>query len=232
METDQPRRESFDAFADASAGTSPAEESPPQVNDIVEEVPVNWRKKDVPSEGSDSQEPPTTDDATWEQRVREEQAKADDYLSRWQRTQADLSNVKRRNQQEREDYIKRANEEVIRDLLPVLDSFDRALADVPTHLRELPWLEGIILVDRQLRMALLRHGVTPIDAKGVTFDPTQHEAVTHKATTEFPDATVTEELQKGYRLHDRVLRPSLVEVASNPNAEVSGPAGQSTHEEK
>jgi molecular chaperone GrpE len=170
--------------------------------------------------------------AALEQQLREEQAKAEDYLSRWQRSQADLANLRRRNQQEREEYIKRANEEIIRDLLPVLDSFDRALVSIPPELRDVPWLDGIHLVDRQLRMALLRHGVTPIEAKGQLFDPTQHEAVLHKTTSEHPDATVTEELQKGYRLKDRVLRPTLVEVASNPDAELLGPAAQSTHEEK
>jgi len=181
----------------------------------AEDVQVKWRKKDA-GPGDDATAP--ADDAAWEVRYREEQAKADDYLTRLQRAQADLANLRRRNQQEREDYIKRANEELIRDLLPVLDSFDRALASMPEHLRQLTWIDGILLVERQLRMALLRHGVTPIEAQGQKFDPTQHEAVAHKATTEHDDETVVSELQKGYRLHERVLRPSLVEVANNPGS--------------
>jgi molecular chaperone GrpE len=175
---------------------------------------VKWRKKDAPAQGTATET--AVDEAAWEERYRAEQAKADDYMAHWQRSQADLANLRRRSAQEREDTIKRANEELIRDLLPVLDSFDRALASMPDHLRQLTWIDGILLVERQLRMALLRHGVTPIEAQGQRFDPTQHEAVAHKATEEHEDEMVTSELQKGYRLHDRVLRPSLVEVANNP----------------
>jgi molecular chaperone GrpE len=179
------------------------------------DVQVNWNKKGAPAPLGGEQ---AAEDADWEGRYREEQAKADDYLARYQRAQADLANLRRRNQQEREDYIKRANEELIRDMLPVLDSFDRALATVPDHLRQLTWIDGIMLVERQLRMALLRHGVSPIEAQGQKFDPTQHEAIAHKATTEHDDEMITAELQKGYRLHERVLRPSLVEVANNPGS--------------
>jgi molecular chaperone GrpE len=188
------------------------------------DVQVNWSKKGAaaPPGGETS-----ADDASWEARYLEEQAKADDYLGRYQRAQADLANLRRRNQQEREDYIKRANEELIRDLLPVLDSFDRALATMPDHLRELTWIDGIMLVERQLRMALLRHGVSAIEAQGQKFDPTQHEAIAHKATTEHEDEMITAELQKGYRLHERVLRPSLVEVANNPGSGAGAQAGQS-----
>jgi molecular chaperone GrpE len=187
-----------------------------------EDVDVKWRKKGGASEGT--QEPAGEAQSaegeveSWEERYRQEQAKADDYLARWQRTQADLANLRRRAQQEREETIKRSNEELIRDMLPVLDSFDRALASMPDNLRQLTWIDGIVLVERQLRMALLRHGVAAIEAQGQKFDPTQHEAVAHKATTEHADETITAELQKGYRLHDRVLRPSLVEVANNPGA--------------
>jgi molecular chaperone GrpE len=204
------------------------------MNDSAEEVQVKWRKKDDASADAAGQEMPAAsgDEASWEERIREEQARAEDYLSRWQRSQADLANLRRRNQQEREDYIKRANEELIRDLLPVLDSFDGALASMPAHLRELTWIDGIILVDRQLRMALVRHGVTPIEAHDQKFDPTQHEAVTHKMTAEHEDGTITTELRKGYRLHERVLRPSLVEVASNPGSGVADATAQSTVEEK
>jgi molecular chaperone GrpE len=181
-----------------------------------ESVDVKWRKKGDPA-GTPA--PPAAEEAVdWEERYRQEQAKADDYLARWQRSQADLANLRRRAQQEREEYIKRANEELIRDMLPVLDSFDRALASMPENLRQLTWIDGIILVERQLRMALLRHGVSAIEAQGQKFDPTQHEAVAHKATTEHADEMVTAELQKGYRLHERVLRPSLVEVANNPGS--------------
>jgi len=173
-----------------------------------------------------------TDSATWEERLREEQAKAEQYLVNWQRAQADMANYRRRNQQEREEYIKRANEELLRDLLPVLDSFDRALATMPPELRETTWVGGIVAVERQLRMSLVRYGVTPIEAEGQTFDPTQHEAITLKESTEHADDIITAELQRGYKLHDRVLRPTLVEVAKNIGGRATGATTGTTVEEK
>jgi len=209
MEINEPREDNQSDGLSAEANANGA------MGAGQEEVQVKWRKKDsaTPDEGADA-----AGDAAWEERFQAEQAKADTYMANWQRAQADLANLRRRNQQEREDYIKRANEEIIRDLLPVLDSFDRALATMPAELSELTWIEGIKIVERQLRLALLRHGVTPIEAEGQKFDPTQHEAVLHRVTTEHEDEAITTELQKGYRLHDRVLRPSLVEVAKNTGA--------------
>jgi molecular chaperone GrpE len=188
-------------------------------------VQVKWGKKE--NAGSADGGDAASDAATWEERIRVEQSKADTYLANWQRAQADLVNLRRRNQQEREDYIKRANEEIIRDMLPVLDSFDRALASMPPQLRDQTWIDGIVIVERQLRMALLRHGVTPIETESQKFDPTQHEAVAHKVTSEHEDEAIITELQKGYKLHDRVLRPSLVEVAKNTGASASSVSAES-----
>ena len=106
---------------------------------------------------------------------------------------------------------------LIGKLLSVLDDFDRALASVPSDLGELSWVEGIRLVERKLRAVLDSEGLTPIEALGQQFDPNVHEAVLHEETTEHPDNEVTGELQRGYRLRDRVIRPSLVKVANNPN---------------
>jgi molecular chaperone GrpE len=185
-----------------------------------EEVQVKWRKKDDPA-GQEASPNGAAGELAWEERFHEEQSKAESYLASWQRAQADLANLRRRNIQEREDYIKRANEELIRDLLPVLDSFDQGLASIPADLRQQAWVDGIIRVERQLRMALLRHGVTAIEAQGQRFDPTLHEAVVHRETAEHDDEAVTAELRRGYKLHDRVLRPTLVEVAKNSGARVS-----------
>jgi molecular chaperone GrpE len=212
METNQPRGEATGSTPDGAATTD------------QEEVQVKWRKKDDAGQNGGAETSSASDEPTWEERYRGEQTKAETYLGNWQRAQADLANLRRRNQQEREDYIKRANEELIRDLLPVLDSFDQALSSVPAHLREQAWVDGVIRVERQLRMALLRHGVTAIEAEGQRFDPTQHEAVMHKETTEHEDEAVTAELRRGYKLHDRVLRPSMVEVAKNSGAGTSATA--------
>jgi len=108
-----------------------------------------------------------------------------------------------------------SNAILIGRMLAVLDDFDRALESVPADVHE-GWLDGIRLVGRKLQALLEAEGVTPIDAIGQPFDPTFHEAVVHEDTTEYPDNTVIGEVQRGYLLHERVLRPSLVRVANNP----------------
>jgi molecular chaperone GrpE len=141
--------------------------------------------------------------------------RADDNLRNWQRTAADFSNFKRRTEEDRAVVTMTANAILIGRLLSVLDDFDRALASVPEDVHE-GWLDGIRLVERKLQALLEAEGVTPIPAIGQPFDPNLHEAVVHEDTTEHPDNTVIGEVQRGYLLHERVLRPSLVRVANNP----------------
>jgi len=142
-------------------------------------------------------------------------AQADEHLRSWQRAAADLANVRRRSDEEREAMTIFANALLLAKLLPVLDDFDRALESVPADVHE-GWVDGIRLVERKLLAALESEGVTPIEAVGQPFDPNLHEAVVHEATTDHPDNQVIGELQRGYRLRDRVLRPALVRVANNP----------------
>lgn len=140
---------------------------------------------------------------------------ADANLRNWQRTAADFSNYKRRTEEDRRAADLFANAVLLTRLLTVLDDFDRALANVPEDAHE-SWVEGVRLVERKLRSLLEAEGVTPIEAVGQPFDPNLHEAVVHEETTEAPDNTVIGEVQRGYLLHERVLRPSLVRVANNP----------------
>jgi molecular chaperone GrpE len=140
---------------------------------------------------------------------------ADEHLRSWQRTAADFSNYKRRTEEDRRTADLFANAVLLGRLLAVLDDFDRALDNVPDDAHE-SWVEGVRLVERKLRGVLEAEGVTPIEAIGQTFDPNLHEAVVHEETAEAPDNTVIGEVQKGYLLHERVLRPSLVRVANNP----------------
>jgi molecular chaperone GrpE len=104
---------------------------------------------------------------------------------------------------------------LIGKFLTVLDDFDRALESVPADAHD-PWIEGVRLVERKMRSVLESEGVTPIESVGQPFDPNLHEAVVHEPTADHPDNQVIGELQRGYRMHDRVLRPSLVRVANNP----------------
>lgn len=142
---------------------------------------------------------------------------SDEYLHNWQRTAADFANYKRRTDEERNAVGEFGKAVLITKLLGVLDDFDRALESVPEEAHE-GWVEGIRLVERKLRGVLESEGVTQIEALGQPFDPNLHEAVVYEETTEYPDNLVTAELQRGYRLRDRVIRPALVKVANNPTS--------------
>ena len=150
-----------------------------------------------------------------EQALEEARNASDENLRAWQRTSADFSNYKRRVDEERETVIRFSNAVLIGKLLSVLDDFDRALESAPPGADD-AWVEGVQLVERKLRNVLETEGVTPIEATGLPFDPNVHEAVVHEETADYPDNQVIDELQRGYRLHGRVLRPALVRVANNP----------------
>lgn len=187
----------------------------PEATGGLDDVQVLWRKKETATGSAEATAEPATageEAGDWEARFKTEQARADDYFAKWQRAAADLANMRRRHEQERQEYMKQASAMLIAELLPVLDSFDRALASMPPELRELTWIDGIVLVERQLRLVLERAGVKPIEAEGQPFNPTEHEALLHEESDK-PEDTVIGELQKGYKLYDRVLRPALVKVA-------------------
>ncbi|MGH2366419.1 MAG: nucleotide exchange factor GrpE [Chloroflexota bacterium] len=145
--------------------------------------------------------------------VEAERATAAEYLAQWQRTAADFSNFKRRNEQERAEMARLFNASLVGQLLPVLDNFERALAAVPPEMADHAWIAGIGLTEKQLRSALEKEGLSTIAAQGQPFDPTLHEAVAHEVSADHEDDTVIEEFQKGYKLHDRVLRPAMVKVS-------------------
>jgi len=140
---------------------------------------------------------------------------ADENLRALQRTAADFANYRRRVDEERQGLSTFSSALLIGKLLAVLDDFDRALQNVPEDTHE-GWVDGVRLVERKLRSLLEAEGVTQIDALGQPFDPNLHEAVDTEETADHPDNQVIGELQRGYRLGDRVLRPSLVRVANNP----------------
>ena len=150
-----------------------------------------------------------------ERELAETKAKAEEHLYNWQRSAADFSNYKRRTDEERAQLSQFSNAILIGKLLSVLDDFDRALESVPGDAHD-AWIEGVKLVERKLRGVLEAEGVTAIAAVGEPFDPNLHEAVAHEETADHPDNQVIGEVQRGYRLHDRVIRPSLVRVANNP----------------
>jgi molecular chaperone GrpE len=126
------------------------------------------------------------------------------------RTLADFENFRKRSDREKADFFKYSLANVMRDILPVLDNFDRALE----HAEEGDeFHKGVLLIYKQLYDMLQKHGLKPIEESGVSFDPNVHEAVVREETDSVPSHTVVAILQKGYFLHDRLLRPALVKVA-------------------
>ncbi len=153
----------------------------------------------------------TGDAGTSKEALEEEKAKAESYLANWQRTQADFLNYKRRSEQEKAETTKFANSVLMLSLLPVLDDLERALEAVPSELASANWVDGIRLIERKLRSTLEAQGLAEIKVVGEPFDPTLHEAVMQEKGAE---GIVTRELEKGYTLHDRVIRPTKVAVGS------------------
>ena len=145
-------------------------------------------------------------------------------LGNWQRAEADFQNYKRRMEQERSESRRFASAALIINVLPILDDLERALGSLDARLAGLTWFEGIALIHRKLLVLLDNAGVTPIQAEGQQFDPSIHEAVTH---ADGEEGKVLAEVQRGYRLHDRVLRPTMVVVGKG-----NGETKEKTKEEK
>jgi molecular chaperone GrpE len=141
-------------------------------------------------------------------------AERETLLDRLARMQADFENARKRAAREQQDFRDYALAEAIKALLPTLDSFERALQSNTDERSELR--SGVELIYKQLQDALMKLGLRPIPAKGEPFDPRLHEAIEMVETTDVPDHQILEELQRGYKLKDRLLRPAMVKVASNP----------------
>ncbi len=150
------------------------------------------------------------------QALAEETKKAESYLANWQRAQADFINFKRRTEQEREEQNKLANAALLCCVLPILDDMELALNSVPPDAAKPDWMDGIRLIERKLRKTLEAQGLCTVKALGEPFDPRFHEAVRQDKGEE---GKVVQELQKGYMLHDRLLRPAQVVVGSGEEEE-------------
>jgi len=153
------------------------------------------------------------------QALEEARQRLDEKTDRYLRTVAEFDNFKKRTQREREEYIRFANESLLRELLPVLDNFDRALEAARAAAETESVVAGVELIQRELLKALEKFGVTPYSALGQPFDPERHEAVLRVVRPGAPDMTVVEETQRGYLLNGRVLRPAMVVVAVPPDTD-------------
>lgn len=136
-----------------------------------------------------------------------------DLKDRLLRALADFDNFRRRAERDRSDYVQFANVEMVRDLIPILDDFRRAMK---VETADKDYAKGIELIDQRLFETLRKAGLEPIEAAGKPFDPNLHQAVDRVQSDELPDQTVLEEYQSGYNFKGKLLRPAMVRVAVRP----------------
>ncbi|MFQ5945113.1 MAG: nucleotide exchange factor GrpE [Anaerolineae bacterium] len=190
------------------------EEKPVQPAESEAEDALDAADAEVqPAAEAEAQEPLPDDPEALKGLVEKERAKVEEYLDKWRRARADFANFRKRNDREREEMIQFANSVLVNQLLPILDDFERAGATLPGNLSHLTWVDGIFLIHRKLDLTLQAEGLKPIEAIGQAFDPMVHEAVAYEPSEDHDEGTVLAELQRGYTLHDRVIRPALVKVA-------------------
>lgn len=198
------------------------ETTPPEAAEIIEgdvvETAVSNETKGS-NETAVSPEPPAPDseeaaEPTCEELLAAAQAEATKNLDGWMRSQAEFANARKRMDKQRIDIQIRATTDMVTRLLPVIDDFERAFANVPAAISEDSWFEGIEMVNRKVLGILESLNVQAIEAVGKEFDPNLHEAIMQDDSEEYDSGIVTEEMQKGYKIGDRIIRPSLVKVAA------------------
>ncbi len=140
---------------------------------------------------------------------------SDEYLAALQRERAEFLNFRRRTEEARLRDLGLAAEDLLRKVLAIADDFDLAIEQRPESIAADPWFEGVSAIDRKLRVLLESEGVSPIEAApGTPFDPREHEAIANVAGSGRAEGQIVEQLRRGYRLRERVLRPALVAVAN------------------
>lgn len=178
---------------------------------------IRNKKEKMTTNGEDTQNPALDVDHELPQgegaEVERLKAENASYLDRLARLQAEFDNYRKRSVREQQEFREYALTGALKQLLPILDSLDLAAKAETANLDDVR--AGIELIDRQFHDVLTRLGVEPIVAAGQAFDPTQHQAIQMVETNEVPDQQVIDELQRGYRLRERVLRAAMVRVAQN-----------------
>lgn len=154
--------------------------------------------------------------AELEAELEKERNQATDYMKKWQYAQAELVNMRRRHQQERDDLSKFAVAPLAASLLEVLDNFDRAEQSIPAPLQSFTWITGVFYIRRQVEFLLEQQGVERILTDSAGYDPAIHEAITQETHDTVPENQIIAEVQRGYRIHGRLLRPALVRVSQGP----------------
>jgi len=160
--------------------------------------------------------PKSEDPDSLQQKVNQLEQEKEELMNRLVRLQADFDNYRKRTRVEKEELEKQANFNLIQRLLPVIDNLERACQTSGENSEDIR--EGVQMVTRQFKEILEKEGVTPIECPGEPFDPNCHEAVMVEDSSEHPPNTVLDELQKGYKMKDKVLRASMVKVSSDESS--------------
>ena len=181
--------------------------------DLEHELPAGESGEEMDEAGAKGSEPGISAESGERTEVEKLKAERDALLDRLARLQAEFDNARKRAAREQQDFREFAAADVIRNILPVLDSFERALK-APVH-ESGDFRSGIELMYRQFQDVLQKLGVQPVPTKGQPFDPRVHEAIEMVDTSEAEDHQVLDELQRGYKYKDRLLRPAMVRVARN-----------------
>jgi molecular chaperone GrpE len=155
----------------------------------------------------------------WEAQLKKKEEENKELYDRWLRLSAELENYKKRMEKEKSELYKFANENIIKDLLPVVDNLERALAHGKETENAQALLEGVELTHKALMTVLEKYGLTRVEALGETFDPKSHEAVMVQEDPNRPEGEVIGQMQIGYRLHNRLIRPAMVVVSKKPEAD-------------
>ncbi|HDX9626568.1 TPA: nucleotide exchange factor GrpE [Bacillus cereus] len=179
---------------------------------VVEEVKEAQVEEAVTTENSEKTVEEKSEAALLQEKVDELQAKLTETEGRTLRLQADFENYKRRVQMDKQAAEKYRAQGLVSDILPALDNFERAMQVEATDEQTKSLLQGMEMVHRQLLEALTKEGVEVIESVGKQFDPNEHQAIMQVEDSEFESNAVVEEFQKGYKLKDRVIRPSMVKV--------------------
>ena len=169
-------------------------------------------QKNVSKEHAKNQNDEKIDSA----RIAELEKKAnerDEYYDKYVRLSAEFDNARKRMEKDRIDFIKFANEAIIKELFPILDSFDSAIQNMEKVEKDKAILEGLKLLQGKFHKVLESNGLSVMSAAGEKFDPLKHEAVLRVHSDKHPEGTITEEVRNGYFLNGRMLRPAMVKVA-------------------
>jgi molecular chaperone GrpE len=189
-------------------------EAPPPEPTLPEETPIEpGGAPKAEAEAREAEPSPAERLEALQQELAQTQAQASEYLDGWQRERAEFLNYKKRVERDLESAHGLAAASILTRYLAVLDDLERALKEPPAVPEFAAWVDGIQLIQRKLQAILEGEGVEVIQAEGMLFDPTVHEAVTFEAHDGFHEGQIIEVLRKGYRLGERVLRPAMVRVA-------------------